>query len=115
MLQQAVRQSGEKEIFGHVLKLAPMHLRRPSPSDLPFHRKLANGTHLYRVHSLERFTELQRVGKRWVVHEVRARSYPELLLIVSLFHGDDERYLPIEASEFEEVLRLAGPDGAEGG
>ncbi|HOP42035.1 MAG: hypothetical protein R2810_01045 [Flavobacteriales bacterium] len=55
------------------------------------------------------------MGKRWLVHEVRARSYPELLLIVSLFHGDDERYLPIEASEFEEVLRLAGPDGAEGG
>ena len=29
-----------------------------------------------------------------------SRSYP--------FHGDDERYLPIEASEFEEVPGLAG-------
>ena len=75
-------------------------MNAPGPGDLPFFRKLANGTSFYHVHGMDRFTELQLVGSRCVEHVVEVRSYPERVLLVSLFHGDEGRYLPIDEDEF---------------
>lgn len=83
----------------------------PGPADLPFFRKLANGTSYYHVHQLDHFTELQLVGSRCVEHQVEVRSYPERVLLVALYHGDDGRYLPINEDEFQAVRARCSTGG----
>ncbi len=68
-------------------------------------RRTADGTHLYRIEGSDRFTELQRIGKRWVMHVVEARAYPEKVRIVEMVDGDHGRYLPLSEEEWEAVFR----------
>lgn len=48
---------------------------------LPAYRQLSGAAHYYRILSLEHFQELQRIGSRWVLHEVHAAAYPERLRV----------------------------------
>lgn len=47
----------------------------------PAFRRLHGGLHLYHIHAVDRFEELQRIGGRWVLHRVDARTYPERLRV----------------------------------
>ncbi|MBX2973587.1 MAG: hypothetical protein KF797_10820 [Flavobacteriales bacterium] len=47
----------------------------------PAYRQLNGGRHYYRITTEDRFDELQRVGDRWVLHEVHAAMYPERVRI----------------------------------
>lgn len=85
------------------------------PGPFPAYRQLAGGGHLYRIDADDHFTELQRIGERWVRHVVVARAYPEKVRIVEMLSGAAGRYLPLTAEEWEAaVLRVAsrgaGPD-----
>jgi hypothetical protein len=42
---------------------------------------MAGGERYYAIHSPRRFTELQRMGARWLRYDVEASVYPELLRI----------------------------------
>lgn len=47
----------------------------------PQYRKMEGGQRLYAIHSARRFTELQRLGARWLKYEVAVAVYPELLRV----------------------------------
>ena len=74
----------------------------------PVFRRTGDGTHLYRIEGMDRFTELQRIGKRWVVHEIAAEAYPEKVRIMEMIDGDQGRYLPLSEGEWEVVFRTLG-------
>lgn len=50
-------------------------------SALPAYRQLRGGAHYYRILAEDHFEELQRIGSRWLLHEVRATAYPERLRV----------------------------------
>ena len=58
----------------------------------PIYRKLRGGAHLYRIESIDRFTELQRVGSKWLRHLVVATQYPERLRIVEMITSGEGAY-----------------------
>jgi len=60
-----------------------------------------DGRHFYRIEGPDRFTEVQLVGSRALLHLVVARIYPEKVRIVEMVR-DKERYPPITAEEWEE-------------
>ncbi|MBK6882829.1 MAG: hypothetical protein IPH05_07785 [Flavobacteriales bacterium] len=67
----------------------------------PTYRRLSGADHLYRIDALDRFVELQRIGSRWVRHEVHALAYPEKVRIMEMIEGADGRFLPIAISEWD--------------
>lgn len=46
------------------------------------------------------FTEVQRVGSRFLIHEVVATAYPEMLRIHAMLTGGDGLYLPMTETEW---------------
>jgi hypothetical protein len=66
----------------------------------PIYRQLAGGGHLYRVESPYRFTELQRIGGRWVKHTIQAVAYPEMVRIHELVEGEEGRYVALDADQW---------------
>lgn len=72
--------------------------------EFPFFRRMANGRNLYRVEDHDRFTEIQYIGGRSVLHEVRSGSYPERILVMEMADCAEQRYEPITISEFEQAL-----------
>ncbi|MCB0768800.1 MAG: hypothetical protein KDC00_00150 [Flavobacteriales bacterium] len=72
----------------------------PKDPSYPIYRQLAGGGHFYRVESLERFTELQRIGGRWVKHEIHAVAYPEMLRIHELIEGAEGRYVALDVDQW---------------
>ena len=65
---------------------------------------MADGRHFYRIEGPQRFTEIQHVGKRTVVHHVEARAYPELVRIAEMIEGAAGRYTPMGSEEWEGLL-----------
>lgn len=69
----------------------------------PIYRCSADGAHLYRIDGPDRFTELQRVGARWVMHVVVASAYPEKVRLAGIVSGADGT-IPSDGREFERIL-----------
>lgn len=67
----------------------------------PIYCKLQGGGHLYRIESDDRFTELQRVGSRWVKHKVVASMYPEMVRIAEMIDGGDGTYATSTKEEWD--------------
>jgi hypothetical protein len=63
---------------------------------LPAYRRIRGGASYYRIVAVDHFEELQRIGSRWMFHEVKASAYPERLRIqemlscASPFEGSNE-------------------------
>jgi hypothetical protein len=62
---------------------------------------------LYRIEAEDRFTELQRLGARWLLHVVKDAPYPERVRIMEMVDGHAGAFLPIEAIVFEQALTEA--------
>lgn len=65
---------------------------------------MLGGAHFYRIHAPDAFTELQRVGKRIIRHEVSATLYPERLRIQEMLDCAEGRYAPMDPYEWELLL-----------
>ena len=76
----------------------------------PMDRRTADGRHFYRILASDHFIDVQRVGERWMVHEVHARAYPELVRIQEML-VDHGRYPPMGPGEWDRVLALARGEG----
>lgn len=68
----------------------------------PAYRRLKGGGHYYRITAADRFEELQRMGTRWILHEVHATIYPERLRVQEMlaFEGPFE---PLAEHEWVQV------------
>ncbi|MCB0791326.1 MAG: hypothetical protein H6595_01425 [Flavobacteriales bacterium] len=82
----------------------------------PQYRRSANGSNFYRIESEDRFTEVQVIGSRVVVHEVFATAYPELVRIRELLDGTGSNTRPITEQDFLAVLArdVEGSVGSNG-
>jgi hypothetical protein len=70
----------------------------------PVYRRMVGSAHYYRIDAPDAFTELQRIGKRLVRHEVAAAQYPERVRIREMMDCAEGRYAPMEAREWEALL-----------
>jgi hypothetical protein len=69
----------------------------------PVYRKTLDDRHFYRIEAFDRFTEVQRLGNRYMVHRVTAKAYPEKLRIADMIQCLDGRYGSIGPGEWAEV------------
>jgi hypothetical protein len=69
----------------------------------PQYRRMADGRHYYRIDGPDRFTELQRVGSRWLSHVVHATMYPERVRIQEMLVGGEGVYMVIGPAEWDAV------------
>lgn len=72
--------------------------------DFPLYRRSANGLNWYRIDSPTEFTEVQRVGNRYVVHRVKAVIYPEKVRVMELIAAKDGHVAACEAHDFDNCL-----------
>ncbi|MBL7965057.1 MAG: hypothetical protein JNM31_14580 [Flavobacteriales bacterium] len=77
------------------------------PYTFPTYRRSANGQHFYRIASEVRFTEVQLIGGRVLVHEVTANTYPERLRIAEMLAMVEGMWSDIPQGEFEQALGRA--------
>lgn len=69
----------------------------------PIYRRTADGRHAYRIEAPDRFTEIQFVGRRVLLHEVVAKAYPEKLRIVEMIALADGRYVPLAPGDWQDL------------
>lgn len=53
----------------------------------PAYRRSHGGRHLFKISAPDRFEELQRIGKHWVLHTVVASAYPEKVRVQEMLDG----------------------------
>ena len=70
----------------------------------PLYRRSLNGLNWYRIESATEFTEVQKVGSRYVVHSIQATAYPEMLRIMVLITLEDGHVLECPPEEVERLL-----------
>jgi hypothetical protein len=79
--------------------------------DPPRYRRTATGANRYRIEADDRFTELQRLGRRWLVHVVRDAPYPERVRIAEMIDGLGGTFLEDDPATFERLLLEAEGQG----
>ncbi len=67
----------------------------------PLYRKYANGQRYYKIMSLTEFEEIQRIGKRFIIHQHKAIQYPEKLFILDLMEMKLEGVLECGEDEYQ--------------
>lgn len=77
---------------------------RAAGEAFPAYRRLAGAGHLYRIDGPCRFVELQRIGRRWVMHVVDGGAFPEQVRIQEMLRLEDGRYEAISREEWERAL-----------
>jgi hypothetical protein len=68
--------------------------------EYPQFRKLSNEKSYYKIDSATELTEIQRVGEKFLVHQLQAKILPEKLLISDLIACDSSNYSIITAEEY---------------
>lgn len=74
--------------------------------NFPIYRKLINGKSFYRIDAMDRLTELQQLGNRWLKHELHAKILPERLLISDILENENGQYENCTVEDFEFKLLL---------
>ena len=70
----------------------------------PVFLRLIGGFSLYRVESETSFTEVQRVGNRYVAHRISASTWPERLRIADMLATRDGSLTWAAPEEFDRWL-----------
>lgn len=78
-----------------------------APIDFPVHLRLIGGHSLYRIESETTFTEVQRIGGRFLAHRVNAQTWPERLRIADMLANVDGSLASSDPGEFESWLSRA--------
>lgn len=76
----------------------------------PVFLKMIDGKSYYAIHSEEHMTQYQRLGTKWLVHELEAKIYPDRVLILDLLDKENDNLKRISKSEFELEVRKNLPE-----
>ena len=79
-----------------------------SNTPFPVHLRMIAGNSVYRILSETAFVEVQRIGQRYVVYDIVARTWPERLRIADMLADTDHSLVVIPESEFEDWRGRAG-------
>lgn len=71
----------------------------------PVYLELVNAHSFYRIDADDYMTEYQRIGSKYIIHEVRAKILPERLQISDMLADDGSRYRRISADEFNRSVQ----------
>lgn len=80
----------------------------PEDIDFPLFRRTADEKHFYRIEALDRFTEIQRIGSRAVLHHVHASKYPERSRVQEMIQGEGGLYLELTHEQWDVIVRHHG-------
>lgn len=70
----------------------------------PVYRRLVGREHYYRITAHNAFTELHRLGGRWLRYEVAGGAYPEQFRIAEMLACADGRFEAIEVAQGEALF-----------
>jgi len=70
----------------------------------PVYLRLLDGKSYYKVLSLDEMTEYQRIGKRWLRHDVKATILPERYLILDLLGESGYEVERISENQFRKAI-----------
>jgi|AntRauTorcE11897_2_1112592.scaffolds.fasta_scaffold22787_2 hypothetical protein len=70
----------------------------------PQFRKFVNEKSWFRIDNSSEMTEIQVIGKSYVVHELEAKILPERNLIADVLAMEGERWIEVNKAEFEKFL-----------
>ncbi len=73
----------------------------------PLFLRITDGNSVYRILSETSFTEVQRIGQRYVIHQVEALTWPERLRIADMLANHDGSLMAIPEEEFNAWSRRA--------
>ena len=71
----------------------------------PQYRKYVAIDNWYSIHSLDAFTEIKRMGDRYLKHEVKASIYPEKLRVLDMLECHEEKWEVTDEITFQEILK----------
>lgn len=74
-----------------------------SAPTFPLHRKLLDGRRWYRVEAPDRLIEVERIGGRYIRHDLVALQYPERVRIAAIIAGEGG-HADCSEAEFMAVL-----------
>ena len=70
-------------------------------ASFPLYRMLIGSGHYYRIEGPRRFTEIQQVGSKAVVHRIEDAAYPEQVRIQEMIACANGRYGPMNGEDWE--------------
>ena len=76
----------------------------PDTMEYPQYRRTTDDRHFYRIEAMDRFTEIQVIGNRHLVHSVTARAYPELVRIKEMIEREGDRYQVISEDRWSKEI-----------
>jgi hypothetical protein len=71
--------------------------------EFPQFRKLENGRSLYKITSLNQFTELQQIGSKWFSYAFEVQQFPDLLRVQDMLEAN-QSFLVIHESEYQTIF-----------
>lgn len=72
-------------------------------TDFPQYRKLSNHRCFYEIIDERHFREVQLIGSRALIHEIKAEQYPEMVRIMDMLAAE-EPFCLSSAEEFKKML-----------
>ena len=85
----------------------PEKARKMTKTPFPVFLRITDGNSVYRILSEISFTEVQRIGQRYVTHQIEALTWPERLRIADMLANADGSLMAIPEDQFNEWFRRA--------
>jgi len=71
--------------------------------EFPIYRKYEGNRSYFKINSEESFTEIQLMGTKLFLHEIKAKTYPDFQLIADMISQYNNHWIPSNELEFTEV------------
>ncbi|MCB0819120.1 MAG: hypothetical protein KDC13_00750 [Bacteroidetes bacterium] len=71
--------------------------------NFPLYRKYSDGNTIFRIESINSFTEYKKTGKYLLEHKIVCELYPEKLFLNDLIHLNHENVIEITEENFNTI------------
>jgi len=82
----------------------PDKARKMTNTPFPVFLRIIDGNSAYRILSETSFTEVQRIGQRYIAHQIEALTWPERLRIADMLANADGSLMAIPEDQFNDWL-----------
>ena len=70
----------------------------------PVYRKYEGDRSFFKITSPKDFTEIQVMGNRFFIHEIKAKTFPDFQMIVDMINLHNNHWMEATSEEFEEIF-----------
>lgn len=67
----------------------------------PIYLEIMNGKSIYEITSETEMLETQIIGEKYIQHKMRAKIYPEKVLIADMIANEGQRWLRLSRDEYQ--------------